>query len=144
LKEKENRNNLIGCLIVFSYAAFTQYMVNLYTKYIPGSILFNTVMLGSADMVASVAMVLIHKKFSTPFTLKVLFACSMVCSMIFHLTIERQQMFENYVFVGCMVFVLRLFVKSIFGMAHYCCVELFPILLRAKAFSITNTTARTF
>lgn len=95
-------------------------------------------------MTAGIIMERLHQKTNTPMTIKFLFGFAAVFSLFFHFTMERSQRFTDVYEIGVMVFLLKLSIKAMFGMAHYCCVELFPALMRAKAFSITNTTARSF
>lgn len=101
-------------------------------------------MTGLADLLAALNLGTVQKHLSLKLTIIVMLTGALIASLIFHFEVERSTMGlrSETAIVPILIFTIRLFVKGAFGMGYYCNVELFPVLMRSKAFSVTNVLSR--
>ena len=131
--------NLFLMVIAWVTATVNYSMINLYMKYVPGSIYVNFTVSGASEILAHIVVGLFYLKLTPRWTFFIGYAISIAGAI----PLVFQSKFEDSgVLVACFV----LFVKFGISMSMCACYIstpfVFPIILGGTAFAICNAAAR--
>jgi hypothetical protein len=130
--------SLIAVVGIWIYAAFNFYLLGFYVKYFPGDVFTNFLVMTFAEVIAPIVLYLIQGKYVTKYVTRVLLLGAAAFSFVYILNYH----FGNTVYIPAIIFFMRIFVKGTYSLGYYANGKLFPILVKPKIFSLTNSIAR--